>query len=46
MFVKLLCFAAFGGDKVHDVGQVLVDHGFDYGGKDYFTSGITGYVIS
>jgi DNA-directed RNA polymerase III subunit RPC2 len=34
---------AFAGDKVHDVGQVLVDNGFNYDGKDYFTSGITGY---
>ncbi|XP_028403072.1 DNA-directed RNA polymerase III subunit RPC2-like isoform X2 [Dendronephthya gigantea] len=33
---------AFAGDKVHDVGQVLVEHGFNYDGKDYFTSGITG----
>lgn len=44
-FPASLCFAAaFAGDKVHDVGQVLVDNGFNYGGKDYFTSGITGYV--
>ena len=36
--------SAFAGDKVLDVGQVLVDHGFNYDGKDYFTSGITGYI--
>lgn len=36
-------FSAFAGDKVLDVGQVLVDNGFNYDGKDYFTSGITGY---
>ncbi|ESO92257.1 hypothetical protein LOTGIDRAFT_233244 [Lottia gigantea] len=33
---------AFGGDKVADLSQVLVDHGFNYLGKDYVTSGITG----
>lgn len=38
-------FVAFAGDKVQDVGQVLVDNGFNYDGKDYFTSGITGYVL-
>jgi DNA-directed RNA polymerase III subunit RPC2 len=37
-----LAFVAFAGDKVHDVGQVLVDNGFNYDGKDYFTSGVTG----
>ena len=33
---------AFGGDKVEDLSQILVDHGFNYAGKDCLTSGITG----
>ncbi|RMZ67198.1 dna-directed rna polymerase iii subunit rpc2 [Pyrenophora seminiperda CCB06] len=33
---------AFGGSKCEDMGQMLVDHGFSYTGKDYLTSGITG----
>lgn len=33
---------AFGGDKVEDVGADLINHGFNYAGKDYVTSGITG----
>lgn len=33
---------AFGGDKVEDLSKVLVDHGFNYAGKDCLTSGITG----
>jgi len=33
---------AFAGDKVEDLGQILVEHGYSYSGKDYFTSGITG----
>lgn len=46
--VALACFifySAFGGDKVVDLAKVLTDHGFNYGGKDYVTSGITGYVV-
>ena len=35
-------YAAFGGDKVVDLGKVLTDHGFNYGGKDFVTSGLTG----
>jgi len=34
---------AFGGDKVEELSQILVDHGFNYAGKDCLTSGITGY---
>lgn len=33
---------AFGGDKVHDISSLLIKHGFNYLGKDYVTSGITG----
>ncbi|KAI3644616.1 hypothetical protein MP228_010780 [Amoeboaphelidium protococcarum] len=33
---------AFGGSRIEDMGKILVDHGFNYGGKDYLTSGITG----
>eukprot|EP01083_Nonionella_stella_P158427 515709_1 len=33
---------AFGGDKVKDVCEILVNQGFSYSGKDYITSGITG----
>ncbi|PIK46724.1 putative DNA-directed RNA polymerase III subunit RPC2-like [Apostichopus japonicus] len=33
---------AFGGDKVEDMCQDLIRHGYNYLGKDFFTSGITG----
>jgi DNA-directed RNA polymerase III subunit RPC2 len=33
---------AFGGSKLSDCSQQLVDHGFSYCGKDILTSGITG----
>jgi len=33
---------AFRSHPVEEMGQVLVDHGFSWEGKDYFTSGITG----
>ena len=33
---------AFGGSKVEDMGDVLIAHGFSYGGKEFVTSGITG----
>lgn len=33
---------AFGGDPVSEVGQILVDHGFSFTGKECITSGITG----
>ena len=35
-------FAAFGGDKVEDVCSALVENGFNYSGKEFVTSGITG----
>ena len=37
---------AFGGDKVADISEDLVRHGFNYAGKDYLTSGITGEALS
>lgn len=37
---------AFGGDKVADISEDLVRHGFSYAGKDYLTSGITGEPLS
>ena len=37
-----VCCAAFGGDKVDDLSELLVKHGYNYLGKDYLTSGITG----
>ncbi|XP_072044988.1 DNA-directed RNA polymerase III subunit RPC2-like [Amphiura filiformis] len=37
---------AFGGDKVEDLSQDLIRHGFNYLGKDYLTSGITGEPLS
>ncbi|KAI8909987.1 hypothetical protein DFJ77DRAFT_433179 [Powellomyces hirtus] len=33
---------AFGGSKVEDMSNILVNNGFSYSGKDYVTSGITG----
>ena len=33
---------AFGGDKVEQLSQVLIEHDFNYLGKEYLTSGITG----
>jgi len=33
---------AFGGSKVADASETLVKHGFNYLGKDYLTSGVTG----
>ncbi|KAJ3073113.1 DNA-directed RNA polymerase III core subunit ret1 [Podochytrium sp. JEL0797] len=32
----------FGGSKVEDMSRILVENGFNYSGKDYVTSGITG----
>ena len=37
---------AFAGSKVGDMGQLLVNHGFNYSGKDYLTSGITGEPLA
>ncbi|PIK58493.1 putative DNA-directed RNA polymerase III subunit RPC2-like, partial [Apostichopus japonicus] len=35
-----------GGDKVEDMCQDLIRHGYNYLGKDFFTSGITGEPLS
>ncbi|CAL5865991.1 uncharacterized protein PFLUO_LOCUS198 [Penicillium psychrofluorescens] len=35
----------FGGSPVEEMSQILIDHGFSYGGKDYLTSGITGEAL-
>ena len=37
---------AFGGSKVEDMGKILVRYGFNYSGKDFVTSGITGESLS
>jgi DNA-directed RNA polymerase III subunit RPC2 len=37
---------AFGGSKVKDMSRILMDHGFEYSGKDYLTSGVTGEPLS
>jgi DNA-directed RNA polymerase III subunit RPC2 len=37
---------AFGGTKIEDVCEDLVQHGYNYQGKDYVTSGITGEPLS
>jgi hypothetical protein len=36
---------AFGGSKVKDMSQILIENGFSYGGKDMLTSGITGQPL-
>jgi DNA-directed RNA polymerase III subunit RPC2 len=33
---------AFGGERVDEVSELLVQRGFSYSGKDMLTSGITG----
>ncbi|MCJ1304302.1 DNA-directed RNA polymerase III core subunit ret1 [Hypocenomyce scalaris] len=33
---------AFGGSKVEDMADILIEKGFSYSGKDFVTSGITG----
>lgn len=33
---------AFGGSKVEDMSQILIENGYSYCGKDMLTSGITG----
>lgn len=35
--------SVFGGDKLEDVSQELVSHGFNYLGKDLLYSGTSGY---
>jgi len=42
MSSSVCVFAAFGGDNVELLSQVLIDHDFNYLGKEYLTSGITG----
>jgi len=37
---------AFAGDKVEVLSRILIDHGFNYSGKDTLTSGITGEVLN
>ena len=37
---------AFGGDRVVDISTDLIQHGFNYAGKDYLTSGITGEPLT
>eukprot|EP00656_Telonema_subtile_P010648 TRINITY_DN15167_c0_g1_i5.p1 TRINITY_DN15167_c0_g1~~TRINITY_DN15167_c0_g1_i5.p1 ORF type:complete len:929 (+),score=250.38 TRINITY_DN15167_c0_g1_i5:46-2832(+) len=36
----------FGGTPVEDCSRMLVEAGFNYGGKDYITCGITGQPLS
>ncbi|KAI9305371.1 hypothetical protein BJ944DRAFT_239722 [Cunninghamella echinulata] len=43
---KLQYGTAFGGSKVEDMSRILMEHGFNYSGKDYVTSGITGEPLS
>ncbi|KAI8391025.1 DNA-directed RNA polymerase III subunit RPC2 [Radiomyces spectabilis] len=43
---KLQYGTAFGGSKVEDMSRILIEHGFNYSGKDYVTSGITGEPLS
>ena len=35
---------AFGGDKIEDLSEILIRHNFNYLGKEFVTSGITGWV--
>ena len=37
---------AFGGDKVKDISEILINHGYNYQGKDLLTSGVTGEPMS
>ncbi|EAS30807.1 DNA-directed RNA polymerase III polypeptide [Coccidioides immitis RS] len=36
---------AFGGSPVEEMSAILISKGFNYGGKDYLTSGITGEAL-
>eukprot|EP00474_Spongospora_subterranea_P000811 CRZ01269.1 hypothetical protein [Spongospora subterranea] len=38
--------SAFGGDRVTDLSEILVRHGFNYHGRDILTSGITGETLN
>ncbi|KAG1839326.1 hypothetical protein DFJ58DRAFT_812683 [Suillus subalutaceus] len=42
---KLQYGTAFGGSKVEDMSRILIEHGFNYAGKDMLTSGITGEAL-
>ena len=42
---KLQYGTAFGGSKVTDMSEILIDHGFSYAGKDMLTSGTTGQQL-
>jgi DNA-directed RNA polymerase III subunit RPC2 len=37
---------AFAGDKVEDLGKILIKNGFSYGGRDALISGITGEYLN
>merc|ERR1711970_278161 len=37
---------AFGGDRVKDISEILINHGYNYQGKDLLTSGVTGEPLS
>ena len=36
---------AFGGDKVEEMGRILVKHGYSFDGKELLMSGITGEML-
>ena len=36
----------FSGEYVEDLSRILINHGFNYGGKDFFTSGVTGEPLT
>lgn len=38
--------SAFAGDTIEEVSEVLIKSGYNYRGKDYITSGITGEGLS
>jgi len=37
---------AFGGDRVEGIGEALIQHGYNYSGKDLLTNGETGELMS
>ena len=37
---------AFGGDKMEDVGKILIENGYSFTGKDCLISGITGEYLN
>ncbi|KNC82092.1 DNA-directed RNA polymerase III subunit RPC2 [Sphaeroforma arctica JP610] len=46
MVGKMHYGTAFGGEKVEDMCRILVRHGYNYTGKDFITSGISGEPLS